>query len=53
MIRVVLKLMSVSEAARRIAVASLEWNGSIPFLQKYLAIENRGYKTEVRLRGLN
>ncbi len=27
--------------------------GSIPFLQKYLAIGNRGYKTEVRLRGLS
>jgi hypothetical protein len=27
--------------------------GCIPFLQKYLAIGNRGYKNEVRLRGLN
>ena len=27
--------------------------GSIPFLPKYLAIGNRGYKTEVRLRGLS
>jgi hypothetical protein len=27
--------------------------GCIPFLQKYVAIGNRGYKNEVRLHGLN
>ncbi len=37
----------------REAVAKQALVGCIPVLQKYLAIGNRGYTNQVRLRGLN
>lgn len=44
--------MGLNNEAQQGLCVGLRSKGCIPVLQKYLAIGNRGYTNEVRLRGL-